>query len=127
MKRSTYIVIIGLLAILMLLITFYNYKSIQKSTQSEVMVILENQSQFSYDEFIDDSETRENILRVVEEYVDETVKANGHLVFRGDLSNRIRQFEVIKVFDVVSRKDNIYTVQVDVDEIEGKPKSPASK
>ena len=122
MKRLIYILILGLATTLMLFVSVYYHKSTQETTQPNFMVILENQSQFSYDEFIEDSETKEIILNVVMKYVGKGVKVNGYLVFRGDLSNRKRQFKVIEVFDVVSRKNKIYTVQVDVDEIEGEPR-----
>ena len=74
-----------------------------------------------YDEFIENEHIKEDILKVVKDYIEGKAGNRGYLTVKGK-AKKERQFAVVEVFDVVSRKDNIYTVQVDADEISGEPR-----
>ena len=82
----------------------------------------ENYAKLEYDEFIEDKNIKQDVIKVVKDYIAENVKKNGYLAVQDKSSNKMKPFNVIEVFDVVSRKDDVYTVQVDVDEINGEPR-----
>lgn len=81
-----------------------------------------NYAKLEYDEFIEDKDIKGDVIRIVKDYIAENVKKNGFLVIKDEPSNKIKRFKVIEIFDVVSRKGEVYTVQVDVDEVNGEPR-----
>ena len=86
------------------------------------VVFGQTSSKFEYDEFITNESIKQNVLKVVKEYIGENITRNNSLVVKDDVSSKMRSYKVIQIFDVVSRKSDIYTVQVDVDEIQGEPR-----
>ncbi len=79
-------------------------------------------SQFADDQYIQDSKIKEKVLGVANEYVRKQLKDIGYLVAKDTSANAERRFSVVQVWDVVSRKDAVYTVQIDTDEIGGEPR-----
>jgi hypothetical protein len=76
----------------------------------------EQNNKFVYDEFIKDKDIIEKTIQIVKDYVEKKQKEEkGYLIFEDIVSKAKRKFKLVEVFDVVSRKDDIYTVQVDVD------------
>lgn len=80
------------------------------------------ESAFVYDEFIQGGAIKDNVLKVANEYVSEHLRNTGYLAVQDKSTNSQRKFAVVEVFDVVSRKGDVYTVQVDTDEIGGEPR-----
>ena len=79
-------------------------------------------SQSTESQYIQGSEITTRVLSAANEYVGKQLKNVGYLVARNTATNTERRFSVVEVFDVVSRNDDIYTVQIDTDEIGGEPR-----
>jgi hypothetical protein len=92
----------------------------QTTPVREIFQIQESVSPFVYDTFIEDDRMKQLILKIVTTHVQKNQKDHGNLVYEGAQSGKRREFRVVKIFDVVSRKGTVYTVQVDVDEVGGK-------
>ncbi len=71
---------------------------------------------------MEDAASKKPILDLVNAHIARNVKAHGHLVYSGVPGGRKREFTIVQVFDVVSLDEGVYTVQVDVDELRGKPR-----
>ena len=82
----------------------------------------ENYVKLEYDEFLEDGNIKREVINLVKNYIAENVIKNGSLVVPDESSHKTKSYKIIEVFDVVSRKDDVYTVQVDVDEINGEPR-----
>ena len=80
-------------------------------------------SQFADDHYIEDVKTREKILGVANEYVKGQFKDIGYLAVK-DVSTHVeRRFSIVQVWeDGIIKKDDVYTVQIDSDEIGGEPR-----
>jgi len=85
----------------------------------EIFQIQESVSPFAYDTFVEDNMMKQQILKIVTTHIEKNQKDHGNLVYEGAQSGKRREFRVVKIFDVVSRKGTVYTVQVDVDEVGG--------
>jgi len=85
----------------------------------EIFQIQESVSPFVYDTFIEDNRIKQQILEIVTDHIKKNQKDHGNLVYEGAQSGKRREFRVVKIFDVVSLKGTVYTVQVDVDELRG--------
>jgi hypothetical protein len=92
----------------------------QAIAKSEVLQIQETAADFDYDNFLEDGKLKHDVLKLVSSHIARNRRAHGHLVYTGNPSGRKRQFSVVQIFDVVSCKGKVYTVQADVDEIGGK-------
>ena len=90
------------------------------TSRKEIFQIQESVSPFVYDTFIEDNGIKQHILKIVTTHIEKNQKDHGNLVYEGAQSGKRREFRVVKIFDVVSRKGTVYTVQVDVDEVGGK-------
>src|SRR5262245_9330525 len=86
----------------------------------EIFQIQESVSPFVYDTFVEDNGMKQQILKIVAAHIQKNQKDHGNLVYEGAQSGKRREFRLVKIFDVVSRKGLVYTVQVDVDEVGGK-------
>ena len=69
------------------------------------------------EELIKDPTLKNEIVKVVEDDVNASVKKNGFLL--AEVEGKKKAFILVQVFDTVSRKGDVYTVQVDVDQIGG--------
>jgi hypothetical protein len=92
----------------------------QTKSRREIFQIQESVSPFVYDTFIEDNRIKQDILKIVTTHIKKNQKDHGNLVYEGAQSGKRREFRVVNIFDVVSRKGTVYTVQVDVDEVGGK-------
>lgn len=78
--------------------------------------------EFSYDEFIAEPELRKAAIKAVNAYINKNTTADDVLIVKGNSNASNRKFKVVSVFDVLSRKGETYTIQVDVDEIDKEPR-----
>ena len=76
----------------------------------------------AYDEFVSDHRLAEPIVYAAQGYVSAQVRATGAFVVTDVSTQTERRFTIAEVFDVVSRRGDVYTVQVDADELGGEPR-----
>ena len=74
------------------------------------------------DQDIQDSGLKAQVLSAANAYVRQQLEDVGYLVIKNTSAEPERRFAVVEVFNVVSRTDDAYTVQIDADEIGGEPR-----
>ncbi len=76
----------------------------------------------AYDEFIQDQKITAPIVYAAKGYISAQVRATGAFAVKDVSTQAERRFTIVEVFDVVSRQGDVYTVQVDADELGGEPR-----
>ena len=79
-------------------------------------------SQYADNQYVQDSALKEKVLSIANAYVKEQLNDVGALIVKNSSTNTERRFSVVQVWDVVSKKEDVYTVQIDTDEMGGEPR-----